>query len=659
DLWMNCRPRGIRLPNMIPSISTLLTEREFETLEAISRTLAQPTKVPGVADSVVEAISSAARTSEQADFRQALNFFDIPIANLVLAGSAKRMRNMSFEERERVLQAWSNSQIGLLRKGFQTFKRLVLFLEYSLISEGAERNPHWASIRYPGSVEASAVDKPISIKEISRSTALDADAVVIGSGAGGGVVAAELAAAGQHVIVLEKGGYHNQTDFDGVEYEAMRDLYEKRGILATEDVGIVVLAGSTLGGGTTINWTTSLPTPAHVLHEWETELGVSGADGPEWQASLEAVGARINVNTEYSDQNRQNSLLRAGSEALGYRWRSLARNVSNCGDCGYCGFGCRFGAKQSTLNTYLVDAHENGADIIANCHADRLMISDGRVEGVEATIDGHTLRIHSKRVVVAAGSVHSPALLKKSGLQNPNIGDHLHLHPVPAAFGIFDEPVEAWKGTMQSVACAEFEMANDGYGFVVEVPPVHPGLAALGIPWQDAKSHRELMLKAANMAFFFALVRDRDGGRVDIDDQGNPILNYALSKSDAATVLAGARECVKLLVAAGARTVGGIYNSADPFDTSSEDNLNAFLERIDQQGYRTNDMTLFSAHQMSSCRMGGKASMAAFDPEGESYEVKDLYIADASALPSAPGVNPMISIMGLAHRNAQIIKSRL
>jgi len=644
---------------MITRMQTFLSEKEFETLKAVARTFAHPGMAGQIAESVARTIAEVGRPAEQADFRQALSIFENSIANLVLAGSFKGLSSMSPEERERVLRAWSNSGIGILRKGFQTFKRLILFHEYSLIPDNSDVNPNWSRIHYPGPVEAQEIEKPIAIKEITRSTAIDADVVVIGSGAGGGVVAAELAAAGQHVIVLEKGGYSNEADFDGAEYKAFRDLYEKRGILTTDDVGIVVLAGSSLGGGTTINWTASLPTPAHILREWETELGVSGAAGPEWQASLEAVSERIHVTTEYSDQNRQNSLLREGSEALGYSWRTLARNVNNCDDCGYCGFGCRFGAKQSALLTYLQDAHENGTDIITNCYAERLMISEGKVTGVEATVNGHAVRIHSPRVVLAAGSIHSPAFLKRSGLSNSNIGNHLHLHPVPAAFGIFDEPVEAWKGTMQSIACNEFEDMNDGYGFVVEVPPVHPGLAAPGIPWKDSKSHHELMTQVGNMAFFFALVRDRDGGRVEVDDQGNPVLNYTLSKHDAATVVKGAKELVNLMVAAGAQKVGGIYNSAEPVSVSSAEDLALYHDRIDQRGYVANDMGLFSAHQMSSCRMGGNASMAAFDPEGESYEVKNLFIADASALPSAPGVNPMISIMGLAHRNAQIIKSRI
>lgn len=646
-------------------MTQFLSEQEFEALEAISATFASGGKFRpgtpglGVAEGVANAIHNDASPQEQSDFRRALSIIDNPIANLVLAGNPKRLRAMNTKERERVLRAWSNSQIGLLRKGFQTFKRLALFHEYALIPEGANRNPNWDRIGYPGLVEPQNAEKTISTKSIERDTALEADVIVIGSGAGGGVVAAELAAAGQRVIILEKGSYRNEADFDGGEWKAMRDLYEKRGILTTDDVGIVTLAGSTLGGGTTINWTTSLTTPPHVLEEWDRELGVAGATGDEWRSSLEAVSRRLSVNSRSSVENRQNALLRAGSETLGYRWRTLPRNVDNCHDCGHCLFGCRFGTKQSTLKSYLQDAFDNGADFVTDCHADRLTIEGGEVRGVEASVNGHKLWVRGRLVVVCAGSVHSPALLQRSELTNPNIGRHLHLHPAPGAFGIFDEPVEAWNGVMQSVACVEFEAPEDGYGFVVEVPPAHPGLAALALPWQDARSHHDLMGQVANMAIFGALVRDQDSGRVEVDRDGNPVLKYSLSAGDTATVMRALKECVKLLVAAGARTVGSLYNSAPSFSTASEEGASTLLDRLDRRGYLPNDMFLFSAHQMSSCRMGGDPSMAAFDPDGESYEVKNLYIADGSALPNAPGVNPMISIMGLAHRNAQIIKSRL
>ena len=610
-----------------------------------------------VAEGVAGAIESAARRAEQVSFRLALHLIEHPIANALLARTPKRFTRMTPADRERVLQRWATSRLGLLRKAFQTLKRLALFHQYALIPEGAAANPHWEHMDYPGPVEPHQVPKRIRPLAISQDTTLDADVVVIGSGAGGGVVAAELAAAGQQVVVLEKGGYFNEADFDGAEWKGMRDLYEKRGILTSDDVGIVVLAGSGLGGGTTINWTTSLPTPGYVLQEWERELGVTSATGPDWQASTQAVCERLHANTD-SPENRHNQLLRIASERLGYRWRTLPRNVLGCSDCGYCGYGCRFGAKQSTLVTYLQDAFDHGAQIITECHADRVTYAAGRVTGVEASSNGHALRIRSPRVVVAAGSVHSPALLKRSGLTNPHIGRHLHLHPVPAAIGIFDEPVRSWQGTMQAVACNQFEDLEDGYGFVIEVPPAHPGLIALGVPWRDARSHKEFMLHAANAAFFFALIRDRDGGWVDVDRQGRPILKYSLSRRDGRNVVRGGQECVRLLAAAGAHTIGGLYNNLEPYSARNGGDLDDYLRRIEQRGYIVNDMTLFSAHQMSSCRMAGSPGLGAVNPEGESYEVRDLFVADASALPSATGVNPMISIMTLAHQVAQGVKAR-
>lgn len=649
-----------------------------------------------VAEGVATAIEQAARASERTDFRRALRLLNHPLPNGLLARTPKRLSRMTQPERERVLRAWANSPIGLLRQGFQTFKRLALFHEYALASGEAGGNPNWELIGYPGPPAPGAsaehtrqpgegpVDglgpldeqtggasewpeddsspplrrAPLQALRIAKETTLRADVVVVGSGAGGAVVAAELAGAGAQVLVLEKGGLRQQSDFDGAEYAAMRDLYEKRGILTSADVGVVVLAGSTVGGGTTVNWTTSLPTPDYVLQQWDEQLGVSAATGASWQASQRAVSERLVLNTA-SAENRQNALLRQAAEALGYRWRQVPRNVHGCQDCGYCGFGCRYGAKQSALVTYLLDAQRAGAQIVPDCYVERLISGRGRVGGVEARVNGHALRVESPTVVVAAGSVHSPALLLRSGLSNPNIGRHLHLHPVPAAFGIFDEPVGAWRGTMQCVAVEEFMDLDRGYGFAVEVPPVHPGLLALGVPWQSAHSHRELMRQAAHMGFFFALVRDRDGGRVTVDREGRPVVHYRLSAYDSQHVLHGAAEIVRLLAAAGAHTVGGPANSLEPEKLGEAGALDRRLEAIRRSGYRPNDMTLYSAHQMSSCRMAGSARQGVVDPEGQSYELAGLYVADASALPSSTGVNPMISIMTLAHHVAQAIKQDL
>jgi choline dehydrogenase-like flavoprotein len=645
----------------------LLSDRQFRTLEAVCATLTSsaagerdPSSAAGVAAMIIARIAELSNRTDQRNFARTLTFLESRLMNWTLTSRFRRFTNLDDSQRGQVLRAWAASRLGLLRSGFQTLKRLALFFHYGRIDDKSAVNPHWAEIGYPGPrTPPSPAPKPIVPLPVTRDTTLDADVVVIGSGAGGGVVAAELAAAGHKVLVLEKGGYANEADFDGAEVRSTQRLFEKKGILATRDVGVVLLAGSTLGGGTTVNWSTSLRTPDCVLDQWGRECGVTAAASAEWQASLDAVCDRLHVNTDESSPNRQDQKLLAGCAALGYRWRPIPRNVKGCQDCGYCSFGCPSGAKQGVLKTYLQDAVNHGAEVVVDCHVDRIRVQNGAAAGIYATVAGHALTIHSKVVVVAAGSLHTPAVLKRSGLANPNIGRHLHLHPVGVVFGIYDDPIESWTGPMQAGVCDHFANLDDGYGFVVEVAPAHPGMLALGLPWRDAKGHRDLMMQVRYVATFIVITRDRDGGLVSIDERGQPVIDYTVSARDGLHLIRGTQEAARLHAAAGAHSVGGPYNNLAPFPIGKDRSVEDYIRRFPALGVIKNDMVLFSAHQMSSCRMGGDRRTAPVTPDGETYEVKSLYVADASALPTATGVNPMISIMALAHRNAQIIKTRL
>jgi choline dehydrogenase-like flavoprotein len=644
-----------------------LTDAQLDTLEAVCRALvpgdtdAGPGNRP-LADEFAAYLGAAASPDELRQIGQALSLLDSRLVNGCLAGRFRRLTALDPAGRERVLRAWADSRIGPLRAGFQVFKRLALFLHYTRLDPQTGRNAHWSSIGYDHPVisdnDQRADAAPLAVLPVTNDRTLDADVVVIGSGAGGGVVAAELAADGQRVVVLEKGGYFHEPDFDGAERAATARLFEKRGLLTTRDAGVVLLAGSNLGGGTTVNWMTSLRTPDHVLRQWQTECGIAGAAGAEWQVSLDAVCQRLHVDTDESIPNRQNQRLIDGCKALGYRWRVLPRNAHGCQDCGHCCFGCRFGAKQGTLKTYLHDAHARGAVIVAGAHVQRVTVERGAATGVEATVNGHRLTVRSRVVVAAGGSIHTPALLLRSGLTNTNIGRNLHLHPVAAIFGLYADPVEGWHGALQTAACDQFSAADDGHGFIIEVAPVHPGLAALAMPWRGAADHHRLMGQLAHLATFIAIARDRDAGRMFIDRDGRPVVDYTVSRRDARRLIRGAQTAIRLHAAAGAHTIGGPYNSR-PEVTVKNCNVEELVRYCADVGVRKNDLTVFSAHQMSSCRMGGSPRRAAVNPDGETYEVRNLFVADGSALPTSTGVNPMISIMALAHRNAQIIKGRL
>ena len=562
-----------------------------------------------------------------------------------------------------MLLAWGRSRYPLARKTFQSLKRLTLAVFYANMPD-EQANPTWSVLDYddPPFV-AQAATSHIEPLRISGPETLDTDVLVIGSGAGGGVVASELQAAGLDVIVAEKGAYYAEPDFHGREYRSSEQMYERRALLTTADLSINVLAGSLLGGGTVVNWTTSLRPPEHVLQEWASEYGFSGATSAEYQRSLEAVSQRLNINTKESQPNPLNQKLENGCKKLGYSVDVIPRNVKDCGDCGYCGYGCPYGAKQSTLRTYLQDAHQKGTRILVDAHVDRILIDQGRVSGAEIslTTDGHVypVRVRARAVVLAAGAIHTPALLLRSGLGNAHIGANLHLHPTTVVSSQFDEPVKAWCGAPQTRMSRHFaNLDGQGFGVWFETAPIHPGLAASVFPWYSGRAHKRTMQQIAHFADLIILTRDRYGGRVTTDKYGQPVLHYRLHPYDARHLMRGLLEGIKIHQAAGARLIHGPQQNVPPY-APDEGPLSDFLAQVQKAGMRTNDCALFSAHQMSTCRIGGSSAVGAVSPEGESYELQNLFVADGSVLPSAPGVNPMLSIMATAHYLAQGMKSRL
>jgi choline dehydrogenase-like flavoprotein len=423
-----------------------------------------------------------------------------------------------------------------------------------------------------------------------------------------------------------------------------------------------VLAGSTLGGGTTVNWSASFRTPDHVLQEWARDYGFSDAVTPEYQRSFDVVMRRMNVGSDESIPNRNNAMLEQGCKVLGYQVGIIARNVKGCEECGFCGYGCPFGAKQGTLKTFLQDAYHCGAQIVVQAHVDRITHRNGIADGAEVTLhdeDGSTRQviIEAKVVVVSAGTIHTPAILKRSGLTNPNIGRNLHLHPVVPIFGVFDDPVMVWQGPPMSRFTRDFaDLDGRGYGVVLECAPAHPGISAAALPWLSGGEHKRLMQKLHRMANVIVLTRDYYGGEVKIDSRGQPMLHYKLHPYDAKHLMRGLIEALKIHRAAGTKEVCSPHSVQLMYIEGKSGSFNDYLHQVEEQGFHGNAYALFSAHQMSSCRIAGDPQRGAVQPNGETYEIKNLFVADGSVLPTASGVNPMVSIMGISHYIAQHIK---
>ncbi len=545
--------------------------------------------------------------------------------------------------REAALRALCDSSISDLRTGFQAFKRLALFAAYAATDE-AGTNPLWPTIGYPGPREDRRVSPIIPPPTSTVRGTIHADAVVVGSGAGGGVAAALLARAGLRTVILEAGPVANTTAALQSEARSFADLYLDAGLTATEDLAVSILAGACVGGGTTVNWCTSLRLTPHVAQQWAEAIGYP-AMADELQASYASVEARLGVAQSH-EHNRNNAAIVEGARVLGWESKAIPRNASGCGEgCGYCGFGCAYGRKQSTTQTYLADAIEAGATLYADTTVDRVRIDHNRVTAVEAG----DLTIEAPLVIIAGGALRTPGILARSGVKSSHLGRHLHLHPTTALVAEFAEPVDAWNGAMQTALCDRFSSIDDGYGATIEAAPAHPGLMALALPWRSQARHAADMHGARKNALLIVLTRDRGEGTIGLDDRNE--IHYAVAADDGERMIQALIGCATLAFAAGAERVATLH--ADPLELrreASEDERTTFFRAIAERGTQANRLAVFSAHQMGTARMNAHPTRGVTDPFGHVHGIEGLMVTDSSVFPLASGVNPMLTIMALAHR---------
>ena len=568
------------------------------------------------------------------------------------------------DAREQMIHAFADSTPEALA-GVTALRGVTMTLQYALPDLGTGLNPNWAAMGYPGPLAPpAAVDKPLTVRAPeSDQMLIEADVCIVGSGAGGGVIAGTLAEQGKQVCVLEMGAYLDQPDFDGLELSAYERMYLNGGPFPTAEGQVSIQAGSCLGGGTTINWTNSLRLHPWVREQWAREHGLEGLDGAEFDRHIDAVMGRLGVNEDCSDHNGPHQRLKDACEALGYDFRATRRNTDPSSFdfqlAGYMGYGDVTGSKRGTLKTYLADANSRGADLVVGCRVDRVLVEDGRAAGVEGTYtgaDGITARVvvRAPQVVVAAGSIESPALLLRSGIGGPEVGKHLRLHPTSAVSGQYAERQDPWLGPPQAALSHQFAELEDGYGFLVECPHHTTGLLAAATPWESGRQHKGEMLRFPYGVSFINLTRDRGEGQVVADAAGNAVPMYPLTDElDVRNIRRGLGELIRMHEAAGAQRIGALVRKDGIWERG--DDIDAYVERITQGSLAPFEFALFSAHQMGTCRMGTDPASSVAGPWGELHDVDGVWIGDASAFPTASGVNPMITIMALAHRTAEAI----
>lgn len=648
--------------------ATTLSSRARRSLESICDSFApggdgvpSATEI-GVPDALLEALSLNPRRAERRQLARLLGIWDAPPLTALAGGGLRRFSGLSPADRERVLLGWADSRLPQRRAAFQGLRKAVFACYFGMSGPDGAANPVWEAIGYPGPLGPAADPPPPEIAPlaIEADAELECDVCVVGSGAGGGVAAAVLARAGLDVVVLEAGEYLSERDFDGRELSGSARTYLNGGGMGSRDQSIGLLAGACLGGGTVVNFTFSFRTPDAVRREWAA-LGLAEAASDAYDRSLDAVCERIGVNVEHNVPSSRDVGIKAGLDRLGWHCEQMPRNVRGCRAevCRLCHYGCQLGAKQSTLKTWLRDAHEAGARIVVGARAERVLRAGGAASGVEArTVAGHRLTVRSRAVVAACGALQTPVLLKRSGLSNRNIGRHLRVHPVMAVWSQHEEEVRPWEGMMSGLYSDEHADMDDGYGVKYEHAPITPTILSTSVPWRGAAHHAALMTAYPHTCMIGVLLRDRGAGEVLVGRDGRPIVKWGLSEYDRGHLRRGVEGAARISEAMGARRVYTSHAGWVSYEPGRGD-LASMMRDADRCGWGPGQAQVLSFHLMGSARAGGSPDTSACRPDGETWDLPNLVVLDGSAFPTASGVNPMVSIEALAHLNATALAARL
>jgi choline dehydrogenase-like flavoprotein len=464
------------------------------------------------------------------------------------------------------------------------------------------------------------------------------DVVVVGSGAGGGVVAGELAQRGRDVLLLEAGPHLTAADFVRWEAKATHDLFWPLRLapLANGEL-IAFLAGRCVGGTTTINTKVALRADEHDLAKWHAASGLTDDDGEAFEPAdlapyYDRVEAVLGVR-ERSDWTKSVHTVEAGFRSLGVELEPVRSYTdANCMRCGSCLQGCPTNAGKSTMNTYIHDALVAGLlELRANATAERVLIDGGRATGVEYVEDGERRVVHSDVVVVAAGALNTPQLLVRSGVENASVGRNLGLHPVRLVYGRFDEPQDAHMVYPISAHCMDFQH-NEAGGFVIEATTIQDPISFAttlcdegGPLWGEPLA--EALRGFRHWVGLLALANDDNGSAVVVEEGGGERFDVHFEANELERIDRGFRFCRDVLEAAGATQV--CWSG------------------------------LASTHVQGTCRMGDDPARSVVDRNCESHDVERLFVGDASLIPRTLAVNPSLTIMALATRLADHLDAEL
>jgi choline dehydrogenase-like flavoprotein len=500
---------------------------------------------------------------------------------------------------------------------------------------------------------------------------LEADVAIIGSGAGGGTTAEILSAAGLKVLIIEEGPLKTSSDFTLLEDQAYSTLYQEGIGRMSKDGAITILQGRAVGGTTLVNWTSSFRTPDPTLEHWAKEHGVKGHSPVEMAPWFAKMEQRLGVAPWIMPPNANNDVIRQGCEKLDYSWHVIPRNVRGCWNLGYCGMGCPTNAKQSMLVTTIPATLEKGGELLYLTRADRLIIQNDKVLGVECVAmdercvapTGRKVTVRARHTVLAGGGINSPALLMRSRAADPQrrVGKRTFLHLVTFSAALFDQIINPFYGAPQSIYSDHFQWRDGVTGpmaYKLEVPPLQPSLTSTLLGGYGIKN-AERMAQLPHTHMMLALLRDgfhpdSPGGQVELRSDDTPVLDYQVSPYAWDGVRRALHSMAEIQFAGGAKAVMPLHADADYVKTLAQ--ARSLIDSLDLEIFRTR---LGSAHVMGGCAMGEDSRLAVVDSLGQHHQLENLSIHDGSLFPTSIGANPQLSVYGLTAQLATALADRL
>ena len=480
-------------------------------------------------------------------------------------------------------------------------------------------------------------------EDLKVNRSIECDVVIVGAGAGGAAAARVLSEQGLNVWIVESGPKTSRFR-PNYAHTARYHMQENGSMIATGNTMMPIAAGKGVGGSTLINSALSFVAPDYVLDQWAELL-----DDPTWSAehlasTFDEISQLIGVaTTPESVAGENNSLIVRGIKNLGWDGGLAPRSTPNCVGCGICYFGCPSNGKASMNLSLLPRAQAFQCHIQAEAEVRSIIIEQGEAVGIQAVaIDpdtqeqGATLTIRAKKVILSAGAIGTPKLLWYCGLAEqlgPTVGTGLHVHPGSTLLATSPEPIEMWKGATQGAYCHPPGLPGV-LPHTFSAPPEACLLAGgfVGSSWQEG------LKLLPNLCGMLVMVSDKGSGTVRSHPDGRAKITYDFHPDDVQRIKDGLVAVGEILLAGGATDLRGPIHGLGVCNSIDE-----LRQRLSSRTIQ--DFTLYAAHPMSTCRMSESPNTGVINRNGETHNIRNLFIADASVFPTSLGVNPQLSTM--------------